>query len=83
MNNINELMDECKKAIGEHVALLEEDNKLKEDLKEVVLKNWKIVQTEIKSFVDIRKLLAEAFHKYPTYDEKGKNCTGMVQKQFG
>ncbi len=65
-------MDECKKAIGEHVALLEEDNKLKEDLKEVVLKNWKIVQTEIKSFEDIRELLAETFHKYPTFDEIGK-----------
>lgn len=72
MNSINELMKECKKAMNEHVALLEEDNKLKEDLREVVLKNWKIAQAEIKSFEDFRCLLAGTYNKYPTFDKIGK-----------
>lgn len=72
MNSINELMNECRKAMTEHVALQEEDRKLKEDLREVVLKNWKIAQTEIKSFEDFRSLLADTFHRYPTFDDIGK-----------
>lgn len=72
MKTINELMDECTKAMNEHVALQEEDDKLKEVLKEVVLKNWKIALAEIEAFEKFRGLLANTFRKYPTFDEIGQ-----------
>ena len=72
MKTINELMNECTEAMNKHVALQEEDDKLKEDLKEVVLKNWKIALAEIEAFEKFRGLLADTFHKYPTFDEIGQ-----------
>ncbi len=72
MKTINELMNECTEAMNKHVALQEEDDKLKEDLKEVVLKNWKIALAEIEAFEKFRGLLAGTFHKYPTFDEIGQ-----------
>lgn len=62
MKGISELMEECNKAITEHVELVAEENKLKEDLKEVILKNWQIVLSGIKEVDKIRNTLVLNFN---------------------
>lgn len=75
MKTINELMNECTEAMNEQVALQEEDKRLKENLEEIVLKNWKIVQAEIEAFEKFRVLLVNTFKKYPKTDDIGKCIT--------
>ena len=69
MKALNELMKDCNNAVKNYVALKEEDEKLKADLKEVVLKNWQIVKSSVEDFEQIRKML--------------KNCFGNSQEGMG
>ena len=61
MKTLNELTEACNKAVQDYVTLKEEDNKLRTELKEIVLKNWQIVKSSVKDFEQIRKTLADNF----------------------
>ena len=61
MKTINELAEACNKAVRDYVTLKEEDNKLKAELKEIVLKNWQIVKSSVEDFEQIRKMLVNCF----------------------
>lgn len=61
MKTINELAEACNKAVKDYVTLKEEDNKLKAELKEIVVKNWQIVKSSVEDFEQIRKMLTKCF----------------------
>ena len=61
MKTINELAEACNKAVKDYVTLKEEDNKLKAELKEIVVKNWQIVKSSVEDFEQIRKMLVSCF----------------------
>ena len=61
MKTINELAEACNKAVKDYVTLKEEDNKLKAELKEIVVKNWQIVKSSVEDFEQIRKMLIKCF----------------------
>ena len=61
MKTINELAEACNKAVKDYVTLKEEDNKLKAELKEIVVKNWQIVKSSVEDFEQIRKMLVKCF----------------------
>lgn len=61
MKTINELTEACNKAVKDYVTLKEEDNKLKAELKEIVVKNWQIVKSSVEGFEQIRKMLINCF----------------------
>lgn len=61
MKTINELAEACNKAVKDYVTLKEEDNKLKAELKEVVVKNWQIVKSSVEDLEQIRKMLVDCF----------------------
>jgi hypothetical protein len=73
MKTINELAEACNKAVKDYVTLKEEDNKLKADLKEIVVKNWQIVKSSVEDFEQIRKMLIKCF---------GRNNTGVGELSF-
>jgi hypothetical protein len=61
MKTINELTEACTKAVKDYVTLKEEDDKLKAELKEIVVKNWQIVKSSVEDFEQIRKMLINCF----------------------
>lgn len=61
MKTINELTEACSKAVKDYVTLKEEDDKLKAELKEIVVKNWQIVKSSVEDFEQIRKMLVNCF----------------------
>lgn len=61
MKGLNELVNDCNNAVKNYIALKEEDEKLKADLKEIVLKNWQIVKSSVADFEQIRKMLVNCF----------------------
>lgn len=61
MKTINELAEACNKAVKDYVTLKEEDDKLKAELKEIVIKNWQIVKSSVEDFEQIRKMLVNCF----------------------
>lgn len=61
MKTLNELAEACNKAVKDYVTLKEEDDKLKAELKEIVLKNWQIVKSSVEGFEQIRKMLIDCF----------------------
>ena len=61
MKALNELVKDCNSAVKNYIALKEEDEKLKADLKEIVLKNWQIVKSSVADFEQIRKMLISCF----------------------
>lgn len=73
MKTINELTEACNKAVKDYVTLKEEDDKLKAELTEIVVKNWQIVKSSVADFEQIRKMLVNCF---------GSNNTGIGVFEF-
>ena len=61
MKGLNELVNDCNNAVKNYIALKEEDEKLKADLKEIVVKNWQIVKSSVADLEQIRKMLISCF----------------------
>ena len=61
MKTINELTEACNKAVKDYVTLKEEDDKLKAELTEIVVKNWQIVKSSIADFEKVRTMLVKCF----------------------
>ena len=61
MKTINELVADCNSAVKDYIEMQKEDEKLRADLTEVVLKNWQIVKSSVADFEQIRKMLVSCF----------------------